>query len=459
MPDDIKIAQKGLRTILADAQAGEDKELALHVRELGEQFARLLCGLFRLHGTYTMDNKVFEKPITDFCRVQEKLSGLLGTIHLVCVEEQVYVNDIRIRFPPAAEHIDLLGKSLHLHKVGGLSFHGMLSPDHVRKLVQLVMSPPAPAAPRKNLESRFLGEGIQSLELQPIFRFLIRGEAIHTPSRSFEEIYAASSKVVAEAYTNLAASRLPNPLPLRRLVIDLVETVRAGNVNELCLEPDVNMPPYVHHVLMVNNLSVLIGSAAGLEDAVLCDLGVTGMLHDVGVFLDEDGVPVSYARHNRAGFRVMARQRGFHAAKINRLLAILQHHRPLSDRRGPPSLFARIIRIADDYDSLTRKWPTWGPELAVPDALTRMAVHAGTVYDPDLFQLFVNQVGKFPPGSILCLASGALVVSISGVRNENTFDRPLCRVLRTGDGTTPDQPQNLDLAQEDEVVEILRPGS
>ena len=78
-------------------------------------------------------------------------------------------------------------------------------------------------------------------------------------------------------------------------------------------------------------------------------------------------------------------------------------------------------------------------------AIARMSKKRGTWYDPHLFQAFVNRMGKYPPGTILevqmpLIKDGTLqdftfvMLSQSLVRDVSSFDKPLCRLVRTHDG-------------------------
>jgi HD-GYP domain-containing protein (c-di-GMP phosphodiesterase class II) len=120
-------------------------------------------------------------------------------------------------------------------------------------------------------------------------------------------------------------------------------------------------------------------------------------------------------------------------------------------------MYARIVHIADDYDILTRFRPGRGPVLSTPDCLARMAAQAGKAYDPLLLQAFCNEMGRFPPGAILGLADGHVVLSVSTVRGTETFDKPLCKVIRRPDGTSPSGDELFDLAQGGRVVKVHHP--
>ena len=459
MSDEIRNAQVQLGTALSQARAGEDREISRQVREKGEQFAKILYGLLRMTRIHSLDNAVFEQPVQDFRSVLGSLCKLLGTVHLVCVEDQVYVNDLRIRFEIASEHVEAIGTDLRRHRIGGISFNDVITEKQILILVGMIMEPPAQKSTRMAFQRKLNEKGMSSIELQGIFAFRMKGEKIHKMDRELKEVYQQSASIIAEAYRNLAADRLPNPLPVRRLVNEMIDTSRSASVADLARDHDRRLPHYARHTLMVSNLSLLIGGAAGFSNATLSDLGVAAMFHDVGYSLKEDGYWVPFERHTTAGLSSLMRQRGFHEAKVRRLLAVVEHHRPYDSPKGRPSLFARIIHIADDYDILTRFRPGKGPVLSHPDALARMAAHTGKTYDPDLFQVFVNKMGMFPPGSILRLASGRLVVSASGARSRKTFAKPLCQVVRNADGSQAGNRELIDLASEDRVVKVLEPSA
>ena len=458
MADEIERAQEQLAQDLSEASAGEDKELSLKVRELGEQFSRILAGLLRMARIHALDNAAFDAPVLQLRASLQSLWELLGTINLVCVEDQVYVNDVRIRFDMSAEHVEGLGEDLARHDVGGISFNLVLEEQEIRQIIALLYEPPPEGVPpRQLLQKKLSDAGMMSIELHGMFRFKVQDEVDRTVDRDYQLLYSMSARVVGDAFTNMAADRLPNPIPVRRMVNELVDAAKLSNAADLATEHDKQLTPFARHTLSVVNLSLLIGKTAGLSDDVLADLGIAASFHDVGTTLKEDGYPVPFERHQSAGLRSLMRQRGFHQAKMRRLLAVAEHHRPYDNEAGEPSLFARILHIADDYDLMTRNRPGTGPAMAPTDALARMSAMSGTEYDPDLLQIFINEMGMFPPSSLLALQSGRTVVSVSGCRSPETFAKPLCHVLRKADGTPARRGTYVDLDQEDKVFKLLRP--
>ena len=64
---------------------------------------------------------------------------------------------------------------------------------------------------------------------------------------------------------------------------------------------------------------------------------------------------------------------------------------------GKPRLFARIIRISEDFSNMSsRRGGGYTPH----EALARMASAAGKRYDPVMMQAFVNLMGKYPADTV-----------------------------------------------------------
>lgn len=457
MTDVIALAQEQLGRTLERARVEEDRELATRVRELGAQLAHLFNGLLHMARTHALNNTAFDVPVREFGVALRQLVDLLGPVGLLCVEDQVYVNDLRIRFEKLIEKSITLGEDLIRHGVGGLTFNGPLTDPEVRTIVRLFAAIPSAGNARQGIQSELIANGMSSVQLHGPFRFRITGEDLNQATLEFREVYLSSAGAVASIFANVGADRLPSPLPARRLIHQLIDASRASDTVDLARRTEGALPPFAQHTLMVTNLSLLIGRAVGFSDSSLADLGVAAMFHDVGFCMREDGYSVPFERHTRAGLRVLLRQRGFHRAKLRRLLTVLQHHVAFDDARGRPSVYARIVHIADDYDILTRYRPGRGPVLSTPDCLARMAAQAGKAYDPLLLQAFCNEMGRFPPGAILSLADGHVVLSVSTVRTADSFDKPLCKVIRRPDGTPPSGDEFLDLAEGGRVVKVHHP--
>ena len=444
--EEINAAQDRMAKALDRAKAGEDRELAARVRDRGERFARMLAGTIRLIRIHDQNNQAFNQPIAELESSLIALVDMLGMVQVVMVEDQVYVNEIRIRFDAESDVGGALCRAFNGHQVGGLYLHAALTGPQIRLLIAYLAEPPAEERPRSAFQGYLEENDIGHLQLQPMFRFRSSNEEVKRVSRDVKQVYTAASGAVGHVWDDLAAGRNLNPLPIRKAVTELVELDDESQAREMVFSSrDRKTPPIMRHSIQVATLAVMLGRELGLSEGQLSDLGVAAVFHDAGYGADEDGFPPPFERHGTAAVRLMLEQRGFHEARVLRMLASLQHHHPFN-YTPRPTLFSRIIKIADDYDTLTR-WRDGGPIEAPPYAIAKMYGARGTIYDPVLMQLFLNRVGCFPPGSILELSDGSWVTVISGVRWPGSFDKPMTLMVRTAEGKRPPKQVRVDLAE------------
>ena len=440
---DLEKSQESLGKAIEMAKMGEDQDLAVKIRLAGERVVRLLFGLIKLTEIHELTNDAFIKPSEEFSSVVGEVNELLGAVHIVTVEDQVFLNDIRIRF--GRGDTVYLSEVLAPHQVGGMSLHQVPTPEQARRMAGLFSSTPSESSPRAGLIEVFTSAGLDFIDLMGIYRFRVSGESMVVEKDS-KQVSQRASALVDEAWDNLGADRTPNPLPLRRAVADILSVSDESDVAGLIEEPK-SSNLYGEHALKVCKLSLYIAKAAGLSDENIQDLGVAAMFHDIGYVAREGADPANgeegyappFERHGAAGARIILKQRGFHQAKILRALAALEHHRDYVYDAGKPALFARIIRIAEDFSNMSsRRGAGFNPH----ETLARMAAASGNRYDPHLMQSFINLMGKYPPGTLLDveipMSMGTykfVMMSNSLVRSPETFATPLCRLIQLPDGS------------------------
>jgi hypothetical protein len=421
--DDLDRAQSSLGRALGRARAGEDRELAQKVREGGEQLVQLLAGLLKLSRVHSPDNRAFDAPVAELARLLAELGEALGTVNLVMVEDQVYLNDIRVRTDHRAG-AGGLGAELKRHNTGGLVLYSPLTAPQIRALVKGLASPAAAEWPRGTLGQWLLEQGLGAVELHGIHRFQEVRNDQAPPARSPEQILRQLVDLASESWDHLAAGRMLNPLPMRRAVAEALESGIEAPAFWLGF-PD--CPPHAAHAVEVAMLALLVGKAAGFSAAVLQDLGIAGLVHDVGYLAPSVGEgPAGLARHPVEGARLVLRQRGFSEAKLRRLRAVLEHHRDQADPAGAPSAAGAVLRLAEDYANVIR---LYGARVARADALGAMLKAGGRLYHPALVQAMVNALGRYPPGTLVELADGGLGRVAAPARGPDLWDRPLVKRL------------------------------
>ncbi|TMA32957.1 MAG: HD domain-containing protein [Deltaproteobacteria bacterium] len=444
--DELAQAQATLGRSIDRARAGEDPQLAGIVREKGEQMVGLLFGLLRMSRSYAPENPALNQPIGELTSTIARLVGLLGALQLVAVEEQVYLNEIRVRTPQQGKDGKGLAAELAPHMVGGLTFTSAPSEQQMRSLLQCLNARPPAERQRAALRQALIARGVDNIEPAVIHRLKTAGEAERAADKvEAKTVVTRGVELVEDTWEGVAEGRRMNILPLRRVVTDLLE-LHPGH-DQLWWNPP-GASAHGLHSFRVCQYSLILAEGASLSVGLRQDLGVAALLHDIGVARGGGGEP-----HIRAGSLTLLQQPGFHEGKVRRVLAAFDHHRQIVETVGGRStLFGRILHIADDYDNLVRSGTS------PSQAIGSISGGAGIRYDPVLFQAFINRMGKYPPGTLLKLEDGRIVRTLSVVRSTETFAQPRAMVVRGADGKPPTAAIPVDLAQGVTIASVVLPA-
>ncbi|HBV22128.1 MAG TPA: phosphodiesterase [Nitrosomonas sp.] len=197
---------------------------------------------------------------------------------------------------------------------------------------------------------------------------------------------------------------------------------------------------YLHSVA-VCVLMVALGKQLGLHGEELKQVGVAGLLHDIGKMaipgkvlnkpgkLTDDEFAI-VKNHPRRGWEIL---RTVYQASEPALDVCLHHHERM-DGKGYPeklsadnlTLHARMGAICDVYDAITSERcykKGWEPA----EAIKKMAEWKGGHFDEIVFHAFVKTIGIYPNGTLLKLKSDRLGVVIE--QSEKSLIMPVVKVF------------------------------
>jgi putative nucleotidyltransferase with HDIG domain len=226
---------------------------------------------------------------------------------------------------------------------------------------------------------------------------------------------------------------------------------------------------YLHSVA-VAALMMALGHRLGFEGEDLKELGMAGLLHDIGKVGISDKVlnkpgrldPLemsSIRLHPQIGWDILRSVAGTHAVTLD----VCLHHHEKIDGSGYPdklsdaniSRAARMGAICDVYDAITSNRPYkkgWEPV----EAIRRMAEWQDGHFDREIFHTFVRMIGIYPTGTLVRLQSDRLAVVLA--QGHNSTLTPTVKAFRSLSSNEDIEPIQLDLDdQSDAIVGIEDP--
>ena len=173
------------------------------------------------------------------------------------------------------------------------------------------------------------------------------------------------------------------------------------------------------HSVDVATMSMVIAKKYGLDEKAVRDVGIAGLLHDVGKIKIPKEILNKPSRLTEEEFELMKKHAQFgydmlkekNAFNNDILMGVLQHHEKLNGGGYPNGLrgddihlYAKIIAVADIYDSLVTKRP-YKQGFSKRDAI-EMIMAMTSELDIFVMQSFFDSVILYPVDSIVTLSNG-----------------------------------------------------
>lgn len=294
----------------------------------------------------------------------------------------------------------------------------------------------------------------EDIEVVEAISHNLRMKTVQTIKNTFIDVEAGKpinqqkQKQISEMITNIIEEILEN----RNTVFNMVDLKSFDDYT-------------YYHSVNVTVLSVTLGIGMGLGQQDLHKLGLGALLHDIGkIFIPKEILNKpgkltndeyeKIKEHAFLGYKYLKENFDI---PITSYVSALQHHERY-DGNGYPnklkgkgiSLFGRIMTVADVYDAMTSDRP-YRKGLLPSEAVEHIMAGTGSMFDPEVVDVFLKKVAPYPVGTKIKLSDGRI-----GFVAENYIGfglRPRVKIVQEN-GCLVEEYYYIDLKMDSSVLNV-----
>ena len=276
------------------------------------------------------------------------------------------------------------------------------------------------------------GQKITDVQITQMGSAKLDGAYIDTIRSEVRVISSINQEIRREAITNihnLADNFIDSSRGVQQSDIEAIDGTTQSLIDGLSSNKDIlvniaDIKMYddytFHHSLSVAIMSIAIGMELGFNNTMLKELGLAGLLHDIGKVAVPIEIITKPDRLTKEEFDIV-KMHPVHAANHfkerslvngNIFNGIVGHHEKLDGSGYPNHLkgdqihpYARILAVADVYDALTSNRPYRIPN-PPNEAIEFVMGGMGTHFDENVVKAFLRKVAPYPAGSKVQLSNG-----------------------------------------------------
>lgn len=247
-------------------------------------------------------------------------------------------------------------------------------------------------------------------------------EKLRTADRSKVNLSASVRKRVAEGiqfiYNNTESQELSDAT--ESIASDLMNAIETNNAIAIDINALKTSDEYTFkHSVDVATISMIVAKKQGFSRDQIREIGIAGLLHDIGktkipleilnkpARLDDDEFAIM-KQHSVFGYELARDKKDFNAAIT---LGILQHHEKMNGKGYPLGVegdkicpYAKVLSVADIYDALVTERP-YKSAFSQRDAV-EMIMAMTAELDMTAMQSFLESMILYPVDSIVELSNG-----------------------------------------------------
>jgi len=440
----------------------------LNYQEAGRKVLIAFYGALSALKLYPVENATVQTALGELHALLERVVAAEGAVEIRVVGDFFFLNETRLRLDLSNfSTFGSFARALHTHGIGAVEVLPGVQRAEWAPFVSLLLRKPSGDVAFDSFRER--------LNAAPVEHIAVRASSeVDDPQDDEEALtaakrtYAQSVKVAKDVLGDMRLGKAVNVRKVKRAVQGIVDQVLSNESSMITMTTLRDFDEYTFtHCVNVCIFSVIIGQRLGLERLQLYELGLGALFHDVGKqrigveiinkpgsLTDEEWVVLK--EHPTEGLLILFNMHGFTDVPYRQMLMAYEHHMktdlsgyPTNKRPREPSLFSRIVSVADAFDAGTSvrsyQYEPWPPDTV----LQEMRDNPKRGFDTLLVKVLITATGVYPVGTLVILDTHELAVVAQVNPDPEMLHRPRVRVISDPVGIPLSEPVTLDLAGDD----------
>jgi HD-GYP domain-containing protein (c-di-GMP phosphodiesterase class II) len=440
----------------------------LNYQEEGRKLLTAFYGSLSALRLYPVENETVQQALGELHGLVERIVEVDGGAEVRVVGDFFFLNETRLRLDLSNfATFGSFARALQDHQVGAMEVFPGIQLSEWAPFLSMLLRKPTAEAPFDGFMDRLASAPVQHIEVRST-------TDVEDPQDDEQNLtaakrtYAQSVKVAQDVLGDMRIGKAVNARKVKRAVQGIVDQVLSNESSMITMTTLRDFDEYTFtHCVNVSIFSVIIGQRLGLERLQLYELGLGALFHDVGKQrIDADVINkaggltneewAQLQEHPTEGLLLLFDMHGFADVPYRQMLMAYEHHMkvdlsgyPSNRRSRKPTLFSRIVAVADAFDAGTsvrsyqhQPWP--------PDAvLQEMRDNPKRGFDPLLVKVLITATGVYPVGTLVILDTHELAVVAQVNPDPQLLHRPKVKVISDPVGLPLPEPKTLDLAEAD----------
>ncbi len=441
---------------IKDSSTLSNKLTLKSVQDIFIRFSSIL----KMAQIYEPNNLIFRESVVPFHTLIQDFLAREGQALFQFQDGTLFFNKDRIKFNYVNySNLKYLAEEFQKKEIGSLGFEPGLSQKELTQFVVLL------AKAKDEIKNPFedFKTKLEEWKIEHIYLEKLHPHDIVARTKT-EQVRKVAKKVFFKSMTHLKESfereNQQQKLDIktsRRLIQSVINLISKDESFMMGLTNIKNYDEYtVNHSVNVAVLALCFGKRLGLEKSELLELGLSAFFHDIGkldipkeILIKKDRLTKEekaiMEKHTFKGVEKLLNLKESSHLPIKALYVALEHHiwsnlsgYPKYWKRDKVSLFSKIVKICDFFDSVTTERPYRDFVFTREEALSLMLETSGTEFDSVLLKVFSSLMSVYPVGTLVALDTKELGIVMEANPDVAFTLRPKVKLITDAKGKKTD---------------------